>query len=142
MQASAVPTTDETTGWQVFRNMKMGIEIKYPPDIQVVDYHQGLVVFTREIRRYEEIRGMTIYYRDAASKHRGIDIANRPLEETTIAGYPAVRVTDNLPYSDSMWIYSHDRKKVVRVELGDETPFEQRSFETFHRMLSTLRFLD
>jgi hypothetical protein len=126
----------------VYRNMKMGIEIKYPPDIQVVEYHQGLVVFTREIRRYEEIRGMTIYYRDAVSKHRGIDIANRPLEETTIAGYPAVRVMDNPPYTDTLWIYSHDRRKVVRVGLGDDSPFEQRSFETFHRMLATLRFLD
>lgn len=142
---SPTPTPDITANWNTYIS-PTGYQIKYPLGIRIdkSENEFGSDSFIREGVKPEDQIGMTIYYRNALDPNQGIDI-NRPLETVTINNHPALRVNDNPPYVEFIWIYSIDRQKVVRINIntaGDKDAFKKSSFETFNKMLSTIEFIE
>ena len=149
-QAATVPTPsttpDETANWKVYIST-LGFSIEYPKELFLQEYpgSKGGVVFTRkkEFLDYENHIDMEILWRDALVADKGIDALNRPLQDLTINGYPAKKISDDPIYEESVWIYNRDRTKVMRVIITtayDQDPYKTSSFYIYQKMLSTFKF--
>jgi len=147
---SAEKEKDETAKWKRYTS-PIGFQIEHPEDYQILEdpgppsetLSTGGVTFLPEgVKEEDLVPVMWISYRKPDKVSAEYD--SRKTENTTIAGYKAVRATDNLKFREDFWIFSPNNSKSVRASYdtrGIEEPLRTQYFEIYVQMLSTFKFL-
>lgn len=125
--------------WKTYKT-EIGVSLKIPQDIIVEDGEESVSFYLDEATKQGS--GITIYTRNIAF-NEGIDVQGRELKETFSNGYKATYIADNPETLKDYWIYSSDRKQVVRVTIstvGEAADKQQDAMQIYTDMLSTIQF--
>lgn len=143
---------DETANWKTY-SIKNTFELKYPTNIEVwrdeendsyVAFYRKNVAASKGNNKDDVDRlccGLSIYLRGPNGM---IESRSRPVENITIAGYSAFRWIDNVTYMEDIWIENPDKGLVVRFSIttiGELPQFQKADFETYTKIINTLKFL-
>jgi len=137
---------DETANWKSYiRNKEIKFSIKYPDDFKVDELPGAVVIYKGVKLILPPNSPIDPYPISLGILDRGGDCGDCSgfqLKEINVAGYYAVEAIHENTLSRDIWIYSPDRKKVVRVGYGahDQKDVQENKL-IFEKMLSTFKFL-
>lgn len=145
-QILTTPTIDPTANWKTYINTKHGYSIKYPLELTLdASNVDALSIFRKDVKLVGGGmgigHGMVIYYRTYGAE--AVESVSRPTENVQVAGYSAVRWTDNNACIEDIWISNPNKKNAIRMSLTTCTeiePYNKNDFELFKQILSTFRF--